>query len=397
MKTKSEGGDAIVVGGGAVGSAIARALALRGLSVILVERNADATGATWAAAGMLAPLGEAGEPGAFLDLGLESLRLWPDFARAIEEESGSNLGFLRSGKLQIAFSAAEASTLEARRDWVARISPEVEWIEGNALRTLEPSVSPRARAGLLIPRDYQVDNRRLGDALRAAAERAGVTVREGVVRRVLTKNGAATGVELDGGSRIRSARVVLAAGCWSGGIGGLPRPLPVRPVRGQMLALDARDVPLTRIVATPDVYLVPRGDGTLLVGATVEEAGFRAVATAGGMLRLLEAAVRAAPLLEDAPVREAWAGLRPGTPDDLPILGEDPDVGGLFYATGHYRNGILLTPVTAALLTAMIVRDPPAVATAAAPAVAMERFRPDRFSEVRPEGHTSNPHRSRGK
>ncbi|MBX6365619.1 MAG: FAD-dependent oxidoreductase, partial [Gemmatimonadetes bacterium] len=202
--------------------------------------------------------------------------------------------------------------------------------------------------------------------------RAGVRFELGAQVAAVESEGArVTGVQLAGGRRLPAGRVVLAAGSWSGEIRGLPRPVPVRPVRGQVVALESVPPLLGRTVATPDIYLVPRRDGRVLLGATVEEAGFRATPTAGGIHRLLAAAIAAAPALADAPVAEIWAGLRPGTPDGLPILGPDPELSGLAYATGHFRNGILLAPITAALLADLLAGEPPAAL--------LEAFGVDRF------------------
>ena len=200
---------------------------------------------------------------------------------------------------------------------------------------------------LRFPGDHQVDNRALGPALWSAVARAGASFRLGVEAvRLLVKGGRAVGIELVGGERIHAGAVVLAGGAWAGALAGLPRPVPVLPVHGQLLAIEAVPPMFRHVVDSPRCYLVPRGAGRVIAGATVERTGYRKAVTPGGVRRLIEGAVEIAPALEHAPLAETWSGLRPGTPDDLPILGPDPEVAGLVYATGHFRNGILLAPLT---------------------------------------------------
>jgi glycine oxidase len=240
---------------------------------------------------------------------------------------------------------------------------------------------------VLVRRDHRVDNRRLGAALWAAAAKAGVRFHLGTAAVEIRTDGGATarvtGVRLEDGTSLTTDRVVVAAGAWSGQLRGLPRALPVRPVRGQMFAVRITGVPdpyapikpaLHRTIMTEDCYIVPREGGTVVVGATVEEVGFAAGPTPRGIAGLLAAAARAVPALADLPLVETWAGFRPGTPDGLPILGADPDVAGLYYATGHYRNGILLTPATALLLADEL--------SGRAPALPLDRFGIERFESV---------------
>ena len=232
------------------------------------------------------------------------------------------------------------------------------------------------------PEDHQVDNRKLAQALRIAAEAAGATIHEHrPVKEIVVQSGQARGVMLEDGTTIAADIVVLAAGAWSRTIGGLPpdRRPPVRPVKGQMLALrmDAAAPLLTHVLWAPGAYLVPRRDGRLIVGGTVEEKGFDDTITAGGMLTLLEAAWRAVPAVEDLPIDEIWVGHRPGSRDDAPILGPGP-LDGLFYATGHHRNGILLAPVTADAMARLILDD---VVEPAIKPFGLERFLPARAAE----------------
>lgn len=364
--------DVLIVGGGVIGCALAWTAARRGLSVTVVERGTPGREASWAAAGMLSPAAETGEAGPFLELARRSLGLYPGFVAALREETGEDPAYTTAGKVLVARDAAEAGGLREMARRYAPIGIEVELLEPAEAHRLEPALGGSLVAAAFLRADHLVDNRRLGSLLWSAAARAGVHFELGErVVEVESDGARVSGVRLAGGRGLPAERVVVAAGCWSGELRGLPRPLPVQPVRGQMLALESVPPLLERSVGSPAVYLVPRRDGRVLVGATVEEAGYRATATAGGMHALLAGAIELVPALADAPVVEIWAGLRPGTPDDLPILGADPEVGGLFYATGHFRNGILLTPVTAALLGDLLAGEP------AAPALAS--FGVDRF------------------
>lgn len=374
MSDRRKGTDVLVVGGGAIGCVSALALAREGRSVTVVERSPPEAGATWAAAGMLSPLGEAEDPGPFLRLGRASLDLYPGLVEDLEEYGSRDLLFEWTGSLHVAFDDEGVGSLRSRHRWQRDRGHRTRWLEGEELAEAEAGLAPGVRAGLLIDEDAQVDNRFLGEALRAAAARAGARMIEGLgVREVLREARRVRGAQLSDGSVVAAEAVVVAAGCWSGRLAGLPRTLPVRPVRGQMVALGPVDRPERPgfILVSPDCYLVPRADGRILVGATVEEAGYDARTTVEGVSRLLAGAVRAYPSVADAPVLETWAGLRPGTPDELPILGQDPELEGLVYATGHFRNGILLAPITGGIVAALVDGRPPPVD--------IEAFRPDRF------------------
>lgn len=338
-----------------IGCAAARELARRGLSVTVVERGTPSRGATWASAGMLSPLAEARQPGPFLSLALASLDRYPGFAEALHEATGIDVEYHDAGKLQIALDDQQTAELQATFAWRAEAGYPVEWLEGEEARRLEPALSSQVRGGVFIKRDHWVNNRRLGRALWTAAARAGVQFRLGDQVTGIVKEGGAgaarvAGVALAGGETLAAGRVLVAAGCWSGQLQGLPRPLPVFPVRGQMVALQSVPPALGRVVLVGTHYLIPRVSGRILVGATVECAGYRPHITPAGVGSLLATAMQTLPSLADAPLLELWAGLRPGTPDDMPILGADREVEGLFYATGHFRNGILLAPITAEVL-----------------------------------------------
>jgi glycine oxidase len=341
----------VVVGAGVAGLGVGWRLAQAGCKVIVVERGEAGRGASWAAAGMLAA-GLETEPGEqpLLELNRAGQRLWPAFRDELEAAAGMGIGYRGEGTLAVALTRDDAEQLRFSYDFQRGLGIELEWLGGPAVRRLEPHLAPGAVAGVLSPHDHQVDNRRLALALRQAFLAAGGELREGrAVAAIEVAGGRARGVVVDG-ALIEADVVLLAAGPWSAGIEGLPpqaRP-PVRPIKGQMLALRMdKAAPLLRhVLWAPKIYLVPRDDGRLIVGATVEERGFDPDLTAGGLLALLEAAWRAVPAVEELPVDELWVGFRPGSRDDAPILGPTP-VDGLVLATGQHRNGILLAPLIA--------------------------------------------------
>jgi glycine oxidase len=365
------GADVVVVGGGAIGLASAWRLACRGASVTLADPE-PGSGASGVAAGMLAPVTEArmGEE-ALLRLNLASWSRWPGFAAEVEAASGSSVGYRADGTLVAALDAGDRAALD---DLVARhqaMGLDVTPLRGREVRRLEPGLAPGVRAGFLAAAERSVDPPALVEALRRAATAAGVGFVAAAVERIeaAPTTGRVAGVVVADGAasrRIDAAAVVLAAGCRSAGIAGLPeaaRP-PVRPVRGEVLTLRQPPGPplvthtLRGLVHGFTVYLVPRADGRLVVGATVQERGWDTRVTAGGAYELLRDALALVPGLDDAELVAARAGLRPGTPDDLPLIGRSA-MEGLVVATGHYRNGILLTPITAEAVVAAVAGDPP--------------------------------------
>jgi glycine oxidase len=365
--------DLVVVGAGVVGLAVARDAARRGMKVTVVERGRPGRESSWAAAGMLSPLGEATEGGAFLELGLAGLEAWPDWIRSLEAESEVEVDFRRCGKLRVAFTTAEAHDLEARRGWAEERGVSHRLLSGPEARDEVPLLPEAILAGLLVEQDHRVDSRLVTEALLRSARSLGVEILEGTgVRRVVVEGGRARGVVLDDGSSLPAGAVMVAAGAWTGALEGLPFPLPIRPVRGQILSLVPNRLPSERILESDRVYLVPRSDGRLIVGATQEEVGFDRSLTAGGIGGLLEGAMTLVPELAAARVHEMWSGLRPGTPDGNPVLGPFPGTGGLLVATGHFRNGILLAAVTARALGAIAAGDE-------GPALPPD-FLPDRFA-----------------
>jgi glycine oxidase len=296
--------------------------------------------------------------------------------------SGIDVELRREGTLVLALTADDQATLGHGLQFQQKLGLPLEWLSAGATRAKEPHLAGKIAGAVFSPQDHQVDNRKLVQALRIAAEAVGVKIHEErEVTEISVQGGRTNGVVLADRTRAAADIVVLAAGAWSRTIAGLPpdRRPPVRPVKGQMLALrmDAVAPLLNHVLWAPGAYLVPRRDGRLIVGATVEEKGFDESITAGGMLTLLEAAWRAIPAIEELPIEEIWVGHRPGSRDDAPILGRAP-LDNLFYATGHHRNGILLAPVTADAMARLIVDD---VVEPAIRPFGLERFLPARAAE----------------
>jgi glycine oxidase len=378
----------VVIGAGVMGLSIAWRLAQAGCPVTVYDKAEAGRGASWAAAGMLAAAVET-EPGEekLLALTLESQRLWPGFAREIEAASGSSIGYRDEGTIVVALTRDDAAQLRFSYEFQRGLGLDLDWLSGVEARRREPHLRPGISGAVLSPKDHQVENRLLSSALALAARRAGVVLYERCpVREVELSGGRARGVVTDRGSDPADI-VVLAAGAWSREIAGIPAAYlpPVRPIKGQMLALSMDPAaPLVHhVIWLPRGYLVPRLDGRLIVGATVEERGFDDRLTAGGLLALIEGAWRAVPAIEELPVAETWVGFRPGSRDDAPLLGPS-GIDQLVVATGHHRNGILLTPITAAAISAYIL-------TGRLPEVALP-FTPDRFGEAhRPSVQRSEP------
>ena len=347
--------DVAIIGGGVIGGAIAFELAAEKISVVVIDRQQPGREASWAAAGMLSPGPDAPESLPMVPLAKESLRLYPEFIAAIEEASGRSTAFVREGTLQI-FPGPHG---EAEREKMAaeyrRLGLAMEPISFETARKLEGSLGPAARVVAWLADESVVDPRLLMEAVLEAARRRGVEFRTDCpVTSVLLDGDRCSGV-VAAGEAIAARHVVVAAGCFSGGIDWLARYAPTRPVRGQMLALRAAALNLRRVVRSERGYLVPRRDGRIIAGSTLENAGFDKHVTPGGLRQILDAVLELIPGIANAEIVETWAGLRPGTPDGLPILGPT-DIEGLLVATGHHRNGILLTPVTAKLLRDWIVR-----------------------------------------
>ena len=345
-------GRVAIVGGGVIGMSVAWRLARAGARVTLLERDRVGSGASRVAAGMLAPITEAG-PGhgheALLPFARASLARYPSFVRELEADADAPVELDTRGTLIAALDRDDTESVRRAFEHRRAIGLPVEWISGARAREIEPLLSPRTTAAIWIPDDHQVETRALLVALARACAHRGVTMREGsAVERILVRDGAVVGVRTAHGE-IEADIVIVTAGAWSGTIDGIPAEAvaPVRPVKGQIVRLRARDgFALAHVVRTPRVYLLPKTDGTVLVGATQEEMGFDAQPSAGGVKDLLENAWEAVPAIYELPFDSVEAGLRPASRDHLPIIGSTR-VRGLVMATGHFRNGILLAPATA--------------------------------------------------
>jgi glycine oxidase len=348
--------DVAVVGAGLIGLAIAWRVAQRGLSVILID-PAPGSGASHYGAGMLAPVTEVhyGEE-TLLRLNLAAAERYPSFVAEVEDATGTAVGYRECGTVAVAFDADDRAVLADLHAYQRSLGLSSHVLTSRECRALEPALTPMVRGGLLVDGDHQVDNRRLTAALIVACERAGVAFHPATARRFVVEDDRVVGVD-----DVRTATVVLAAGCWSGSITGLPPDAvpPVRPVKGQILRLRAdADRPLIgrsvrAVVRGRAVYLVPRSDGEIVLGATSEEMGFDRRTTVGATAELLADARQLLPGSSELELVEVAAGLRPGSPDNAPMIGP-ASIDGLMIATGHYRNGILLTPITADAVAARI-------------------------------------------
>ena len=355
----------LVAGGGVVGLAVAWRAAQRGLAVTVVD-DAPGSGASYAAAGMLAPVAEAAygeEP--LVALSRESLALYPAFVAELEQVSGRDVGLRTAGTLLVGFDEDDVRELDRTHAFHRELGLDADRLTPRACRAQEPSLTPRLRGGVRVGGDHSVEPRALHTALLDAAAAAGVELLPGRVAELVVEHGRACGLRLEDGRLLQAEQVVLALGAWSGRLRGVPRgSVPVRPVKGQILRL--RGAPLLEgtvraLVRGRSVYLVPYGTDRLVVGATVEEQGFDPRVTAGAVHDLLRDATEVVPGLTELELVETLARWRPGTPDNGPLLGPST-VPGLVLATGHYRNGVLLAPLTGELVADLLagVADPPA-------------------------------------
>jgi glycine oxidase len=351
--------DVAIVGAGIIGGGVAVELAGEGVKVLLLDRQKPAAEATWAAAGMLAPSPNGPDSVRLVPLARASLELYPEFVGKVEAASGMRVGFRRNGSLAAFFGA---SALRDRDEYLASLAAlglPGEPLSGEEARRREPGLNPGVEAGVWLAEEASVDNRVLGRALAVAAERLGAEVRAGAeVTGLLLKGNRCQGV-LTAAGKIPAGHTIVAAGCYSARIDAVARYAPTRPVRGQMAAIDAgAALPTSSLrMGRRHGYIVPREDGRAITGSTLEDAGFDKRVTPTGLARILGAAVELVPALETAAILETWCGLRPDTPDHLPVLGPT-DVAGLSIATGHYRNGILLAPITARLAREWLLGEP---------------------------------------
>ena len=395
----ARGYDVAVVGAGIIGLSAAWRLAQRGLSVVVLERGRVGSGASSAAAGMLAPVTEAefGEQ-ALLRLNLAGAEAWPTFAAELAERSGLPAGYRQCGALVVAADRDDHEEVRRLHAFQRSLGLDAEWLTGRECRRLEPGLSPRVGGGVLAPHDHQADPRATLAALRAAFEHEGGELAEGVEVTGVEDRAVATAA-----GTVHAEHVVVAAGAWSTALA--PDAPPVRPVKGQIVRLreaaaaratpaagrtapraatTARGFPLAeRIVRTPRCYVVPRPSGEVVIGATVEERGFDPAVTAGGVHRLLEAAWEALPDVEERELVETAASFRPATPDNAPVVGHGSQAG-LVWATGHHRNGILLAPVTADAVAALV--------TGAEAPEPLAAFGPERFAAAPPPAPVAGRH-----
>lgn len=351
--------EALIIGGGIIGLSIARELKRSGLATVtILDRGPLGAESSWAAAGMLAPNIEADSDEVFHRFGIESLGLYPDLADRLRDETGIDIELDTSGTLCLAFSDAEAEKLTDVYSRQRSRGVTVDQPSPTAIRDLEPAISGNLVSGLFYPSDWQVENRRLLSALRRSVELDGVAVIENVeVGGLLTDGKNVIGARTPGGEEFLAGVTVVATGAWTSliKIADEPVSLNVRPIRGQMISFGARAGLTRHVVYSPRGYIVPRADGRLLVGATVEDVGFDKNTTESGVASLTAAAIEIVPELKDYAIAEKWAGLRPYVVDELPVLGELPGFDNVLVATAHYRNGILLAPVTAKIIAEKIV------------------------------------------
>jgi glycine oxidase len=365
--------DVAIAGAGLIGSAIALELAQAGLRVGLFDRQEPGREASWSSAGILSPAPE--NPGMIpmVPIGIASMGLYAEFTANVEELSGHDTGYRQKGTLEALFSRdarEELSTLVALHHGLGL---KAEAISADDAREMEPALTEEIEAAVLRPDEGSVDNRALTTAVLAAAKRRGVEIfGDAAVRAIRREGTRCTGFILQN-EAVEAKFAVVAAGCFSAGIEGVAALAPVSPVKGQIMALRPGGANIERVLWSENIYLVPRNDGRVIAGATMERVGFEKHLTAGGLKKLLAGAIELAPCLADARIEEIWAGLRPGSPDHLPILGPT-DIDGLVIATGHFRSGIVLAPITARLICEWITKQ--------SVSLDWDRFSPMRFRQT---------------
>jgi glycine oxidase len=374
--------DVAIAGGGVIGAAIALDLSRAGMCVGLFDRQQPGQESSWASAGILSPAPENPATVAMVPLGKASLSLYPEFIAQVEEISGKSAGFRAKGTLEALFShdtKAELSTIIALHHGLGL---KAEPLRAEDARELEPALSEEVEAAVLRPDECSVDNRALTSAVLDAAQRSGAEIHSGNGAKAIWREGDRCRGLILQNEKVEAKWTIIAAGSFSAAIDGVATYAPVRPAKGQMVALRAEDVDIVRVLWSEHIYLVPRNDGRILAGATVEYVGFDKRTTAGGIEKILSAAIDLAPRLANARIEETWAGLRPDSPDHLPILGP-ADLEGLLMATGHFRSGILLTPITARLIREWITEQKVSLD--------WDRFSPLRFQSATADAAQSAP------
>jgi len=368
--------EVIIAGGGLIGGAIALELALAGLPVAVFEKGDPGRESSWAGAGILSPAPENPVTIPLVPLAKASMALYPDFVARVEEISGQNVGFRSKGTLEALFSRDAARELSTHVALHHGWGLQAEAISAEDARELEPALSHELEAAVLRPAEASVDNRALTRAVLEAAQKSGAEIfAHQEVQGIWREKQRCAGLLLKN-EKISADWTIIAAGCFSANIAGVNTYAPVRPAKGQMISLRAEQTKVERVLWSDKIYLVPRNDGRILAGATVEYVGFDKNVTAGGLEKILAGAIELAPDLARARVEETWAGLRPDSPDHLPILGPT-DIDGLLIATGHFRSGILLTPITAQLIREWVTQQ--------RVTVDWDRCSPLRFVEARKE------------
>jgi glycine oxidase len=368
--------DVAIAGAGLIGSSIAYELAQAGLKVAMFDRAEPGREASWASAGILSPAPESPAMISMVPLAKASMNLYPALVANVEEISGEKVGYRPKGTIDVFFTKdaiPDLSTLIALHHGMGL---KAEPLRAEDARELEPSLSPELEAAALRPEEASIDNRALTHAMLSAAKKSGVEVFAGIsVTGIVQEGERCTGLKL-GAEKVSAKWTVIAAGCFSAEIEGVKEFAPVRPAKGQMVSLRADGLKIERVIWGEKIYIVPRNDGRVLAGATVEYVGFDKQVTAGGIEKILSAAIEVIPEFANARIEETWAGLRPDSPDHLPILGPT-DIDGLVIATGHFRSGVLLTPITARLVRQWV--------TERSVELDWERLSPTRFIDARRE------------
>ncbi len=346
--------DAAIIGGGVIGCSIAWRLANAGMRVAIIERGEIGREASWAAGGMLAPLAEANKANAFFDLAVASRAMYASFADELREVSGIDIEYRTEGTLYLALTDEDESELEHRWQWQHEAGLNIKKLKADCVLKLEPSLNPKLRWALKFPDDHQVNSRQLMAALEAALAKSNVEILAHTeVDEILQAGNQIIGVATSRGE-VKANSVIIAAGSWSGLLHSKLKS-HVEPIHGQMIALEMTETALNHVVYSSRGYLIPRLSGIVIAGATTEKIGYEKMNTAGGISAIVEKAVEIVPRASALKINEMWSGLRPGSSDELPILGADPEINGLVYATGHYRNGILLTPITAQAISEFVL------------------------------------------